>query len=740
MSYNLSVAIQRCLPRSSLSQAVWWIAISATSWGTTNELPSARAVLVPRPPVFDGTLDDPLWRSAPPLADFRQTQPTTGAPGSERTVARLLHDADNLYIGIRCDEAPADILGNDLSHDSRDTSTTAPAQGSVFESDDYLAVTLDPFGRRQEGYYFAVNPAGAWADGLVYNVEILDLSWDTVWFTRTHRDSAGWSAEIIVPFKSIAFNARLTEWRVNIERMLRRKQEIVRWTGVDRQRQVYSLAELGRLRGLEGIRQGLGLECSPYLLYRSHTATPPAGASANGFRSGADVVWHILPSLEATLTINTDFAQTEVDQRQIDLTRFPLFYPEKRDFFLRDEPFFSFGGIDSTTFVPYYSRSIGLVKGAPVGLPFGAKLAGRAGSVTLGLLNTLVDASPGGPRRNLTVGRVAWQATDSSTVGILFTHGDPRAATGNTLVGTDFNLVNNSWLPGRTLIAHVWVMGTHSALKGGNGTAASFEVNYPNDPFAVDFLVRQVDARFDPALGFVQQTGVRDYHLFIDRFWHPNGTFVRDVDFGSHADLTYDLQGRDLAEDADFARLTLTHPAGDNLAIWFTNYADRPLTPFTAAPGVVVAPGFYRWLQGKIQFVSSASRPVSGIAYFRYGDYYNGRQTEEKGSIVWRPDGHWNVTATCDLYQISLPAGHFDVRNLSASISWYGSPYFFVRVLGQFDTQSRTLGMDYRCQWTVAPRRSVFLVINRGYFKDPGAGWRNQGGQQALKVGWTWQF
>ena len=210
---------------------------------------------------------------------------------------------------------------------------------------------------------------------------------------------------------------------------------------------------------------------------------------------------------------------------------------------------------------------------------------------------------------------------------------------------------------------------------------------------------------------------------------------------GVHADLTFDLHHRDIADDTDLARLTLNGPAGDGLtALWLSEYSDRPLVPFAVAPHVLIPAGYYRWYQDKIQFLTSASRPVSGLAYFRAGNYYNGTQTEEKGSVDWRPNGHWNFTATLDLYQIKLPAGLFDVRNLSGSIAWFWSPYFFGSILGQFDTQSRLLGLDYRIQWIIAPRRSLFLVRSRGYFNDPHAGWRAQSAQETAKLGWTYQF
>ncbi len=664
------------------------------------------------------------------MTKFRQVQPVEGGIPSEPTEVRILYDADNLYIGIRCTDEPQGVLGNDMSHDS------------LFTSDDYVAVVIDAFGRKQESYYFAVNPAGAWADGLVSNAETLDLSWDANWSNRVQRDATGWTVEMVIPFKSISFTPALQEWGINFERKIRRKQELDRWAAANRARKVYSLAELGRLTGLVGLRQGLGVELHPFARFQ-HNEKSTTSSAADSFKAGGELIWHILPSLNATLTINTDFAETDVDARQVNLTRFPLFYPEKRDFFLRDGTFFAFGGLTtSTSFIPYYSRRIGLgANGTQSDLPFGAKIAGRAGPVTIGLFDTVVDANGAVPRQNLSVGRVACQILGNSSVGLIFTNGDPRGAGRNTVIGADFNLSNDTWVEGKTILGHAWVLGSRSDAAGGKDTAAEIELNYPNDPWSFDVFVRHVGEKFDPALGFADRAGIRLYDATGDFFSHPNGSVIRDIDWGAHAGITTDLHDRELREDIDISRITFTNPAGDQLRpIWPTVYADRVLTPFAIAPGVVIPPGFYRWPQlFKMQLITSPHRQLSGLVYFRFGDYYKGKETEQKGSVTWRPDHHWNLTGTYDLYQIKLPEGHFNVRILSGSITYAWSPYLSASALIQYDTQSRFIGENFRLRWRLTAGNDIFLAVNRGYLNQLDGSWVFQGAQDILKVGWTWQ-
>jgi len=374
---------------------------------------------VVRPPVIDGKLDDQCWKDAVPLTNFTQVVPVEGAPATEGTEVRIAYDHDHLYIAVRCfDREPDKIIATQMQRDN------------ATDSDDQVKIAFDTFFRQRDGYFFTVNPAGARTEGLIENFSQENLLWDTVWEARTRIDADGWTAEIAIPFKSLSFDPQRDTWGFNIERIIRRKQEIVRWTALSRAKPMTSLADFGELRGLQDLRQGRGLEVTPFssmryqddAVNRRHQWT---------FKPGGDFTYNLTPSLKANATINTDFAEAEVDQRVINLSRFAFTFPEKRDFFLQDAALFRFGplegldDLDSAT-AYYYSRRIGLSpNGQPVDILGGARLTGRIGDTTIALLDVQQDRTASLDQKNLFVGRVSTKVLTESNVGLIVTHGDP---------------------------------------------------------------------------------------------------------------------------------------------------------------------------------------------------------------------------------------------------------------------------------------------------------------------------
>ena len=315
-------------------------------------------------PLLDGRLNDPCWKSSAVLADFKQVIPVEGARPSERTEVRAVFTDDALYIGARCfDSEPDKVAVKTLSRDSK------------FDSDDVFKVVLDTFNRGRDGYYFSVNPAGARSDAIFGSFSSFNMQWDTVWDAEALVDEEGWSVEIAIPFKSLSFDPSSGAWGANFERIVRRKQEVIRWTAISAAKRVTALEDLGELKGLKGLRQGLGLQLKPYgrSTYRE---SPQEREYDVNFKGGFDVTYRITPRLTALVTVYPDFAETDVDKRTVNLTRFPLFYPEKRDFFLQDSSLFSFGGLPSHA-TPYFSRRIGLGKdGKPIDIFGGLRLTG----------------------------------------------------------------------------------------------------------------------------------------------------------------------------------------------------------------------------------------------------------------------------------------------------------------------------------------------------------------------------
>ena len=366
--------------------------------------PSLRVIPSTVRPKIDGKLDDFCWESAPVIRDFTQVEPREGAAPTERTEVRLLYDRDYLFIAVRCfDREPGKIIAKQMQRDAD------------MDSDDSIAMTLDTFGRKRTGYLFKITPRGATLDALLEADGAQKTEWDTIWTGRSRIDEAGWTAEFAIPFRSLAFDPQSAVWGFNVERVIRRRQETVRWAAPFQNKNVTSLADLGELRDLSGMRKGLGLEFKPFLVTR-FAEGEARDRKRLEFEPGFDLFYSITPSLTAALTVNTDFAEADVDKRQVNLTRFPLFFPEKRDFFLQDANLFSFGAYKGP--LAFHSRRIGLgPAGETVDILAGGKLTGRVGNLDLGLLDVQVADTAGVPSKNLAVGRASYRVLEESSVG-----------------------------------------------------------------------------------------------------------------------------------------------------------------------------------------------------------------------------------------------------------------------------------------------------------------------------------
>ena len=320
----------------------------------SDSLHRVQMVKTEQPPVIDGHLTEAAWGRAAVVTDLTQVYPNEGTPPSARTEVRLLFDADYVYIGVRAfDSEPEQIIAKERQRDI------------AMDGDDRVAVALDPFHDRRRGYYFEVNPLGNRRDGLITpHVDLengglqTQFEWDGIWYAEAAIDAQGWTAELAIPMKTLSFDLDQTTWGFNVERVIPRKNETIRWTAATRTKQVVAMGDAGQLEGLTGLRQGLGVDLVPYAKLTG-TRGNPGGNDAFLFKPGGDLYYKVTPSVTAALTINTDFAEKEVDDRKVNLTRFPLFFPEKRRFFLQDGNYFKFGAAEQTP-LPFFSRRMGL--------------------------------------------------------------------------------------------------------------------------------------------------------------------------------------------------------------------------------------------------------------------------------------------------------------------------------------------------------------------------------------------
>ncbi len=353
---------------------------------------SVTALRIDRPVRMDGLLSEPFWDDAAPATGFTQRELIEGAPPTERTEVRIVYDEDNLYIGVSClDSNPRGIIHNELQRDVK------------LESDDSFTFVLDPSDSKRNGYFFAINPNGARHDGFFYGSELINSDWDGVWDASAEITSEGWSAEIVIPFKTLRFpNRDVQAWGINFRRVIRRKSEEVLWDSWRRDDGLYQLSRAGVLVGMENVKKGRHLEFIPYILTGAEEAR---GERDTDFRYGLDVRYPLTTDLSLDITTHTDFAQVETDRERINLTRFSLFYPEKRDFFLEGSEIFDY---DTGYFEKvYHSRRIGLDEDREqVPILGGVSLAGRAGKYSIGLLNIQTDEKGATPAANHSVVRI----------------------------------------------------------------------------------------------------------------------------------------------------------------------------------------------------------------------------------------------------------------------------------------------------------------------------------------------
>lgn len=698
-------------------------------WGSAGlcQRPTVEVVRIDEAPVLDGRLDEPCWTQGPALEAFTQIEPVEGSPPTERTEVRFRFTESCLYIGVRCfDSEPSQIRATQMQHDGD------------LDADDLVLVAFDTFDRKRDGYFFAVNPAGARVDGLVENFYEMDSSWDTVWQAKTHIDAWGWTAEMAIPFTSFSFDPHIEQWGCNVARVVRRKQETSRWTVLNVAKSATLLSEFGALQGLTDIHQGLGLEVKPFVRFQ-YGDTVDGGEEDWDVKPGGDLTYYITPSLKVNGTVNTDFAEVEVDDRQVNLSRFPLFFPEKRDFFLQDSSLFTIGGLNHSL-IPYYSRRIGLsTDGQPVDIRYGGRITGRANGTSVALLDVEQDGYEGIDPSNLFVGRVTQRVLKESNIGLIGTNGDPRSNDKNTLLGADFAYLNTRLPNNKQLIGRAWFMGTDSEARGTEDVAFGGDLDWPNEPFDFHLFFRQIGDDFDPAMGFVRRRGVRQYQSNFSYFWRPNGDWIRRIRLGTYPGMSTDLGNQVVEEDWDLISLSLYTPVEDRFSLRYSYYGDLLEDPFDLV-GITIPADRYRYTYVRPSFYSSETRPVSIGFGYRYGDYYTGRRTDYDTTLDWRPSRHATLGLDYDLRQIRLPEGDADVRVAGTHLNLSMNPDLSWNTRLQYDNQTEDLGLNSRVRWTYRPGSDIYLVANQGWDVEQQDAWQRLNAEWICKVGATFRF
>jgi len=662
---------------------------------------------------LDGVLDEAAWQRAVPATDFVQQDPTLGGTPTERTEVRILFDGERLYMGVNnFDSEPDLLLGNTMKRDA------------FLSADDRFMWTLDTFLDQQTGYFFEMNPSGLMADSLM-GAGSNDRAWDGIWNSRVRRSDVGWTIEIEIPFRTLNFDPDAPAWGINFQRTIRRKNEENLWTGHERNQGLRRMANAGLLVGITDVTQGHGLDIKPYV---ASTALDAPGADpASGFDTTADVgldlVYNLTPDLRANLTLNTDFAQTEVDQRLVNLTRFPLFFPEKRDFFLDGSTFFRPEQMSGLV-QPFFSRRIGLgADGAPQKIDLGVKLTGRVGAQDVGLLQVRTAGDNDLLGEDFTVFRVKRQVSTQSYVGTFFSRRHargPLASEDLHTAGFDVHLETSTFRGSDNLEASGYFLWATNPLDTGDNLAYGAQISYPNDLWNGRMTFTEVQANHRPALGFVRRRGFRDYDSSL--LFGPRPTdhpWIRQLRFGFRSIIKTDMDNRQLTRAVDITALRVELQSQDSVEAHVLPTYERLERRFEISDGIVLPiGGQHTFTRYRFQASTAARRILSTQSSVEFGNFFSGDRLETSVNLSIRPRPGVLVTLEGEWNRVHLREGDFDTRVYRVLADTQFSPWTYLVNNVQFDSVSGNVGWQSRLRWTLTPGNDLYLVYTQNWHDD----------------------
>jgi Domain of unknown function (DUF5916) len=716
---------------------------------TSIGLPKVHARLAAGPIDIDGKLNEPDWQTAEPML-LTQQSPHPGQNTPYTTDVRVLIYHDALIFGFHChDPNPKAIQVHTLTQDGDQT------------GDDTVSVLLDSFGDKRTGYYFQINEASGRLDGLISGPGNFSTDWDGIWNARTARTEDGWSAEIWIPAQTLTFVGGTGHWGLQLDRSIVRDQTELRWSSPTLDSDLWDMSRAGDLEIMTPLKQGLGLELVPYAQGTMlHDFVPPdrnwLGAG------GGEITWRITPQLAAIGTVNTDFAETEVDSRQINITPWPLYFPEKRAFFLEGANQYDFGLGLKTTFIPFFSRNVGLLDGYNIPLDGGVKLNGHVGPWSLALIDaqtrttyvpeSVVDylglPSAKVDGTNLLASRVAYDVDKHLRVGAIVTHGDPEALLSNTMAGADAVWNTSTFLGKHSMQFGGWGATTQGDVPLGSRQAWGLRFDYPNDLLNCTAGTNHYGDGFDPLLGFLPRPQTHQTDASCAYRPRPSqvGPFsaIRQATYYLAYSRITDTSGNLQSQLFTINPLYLTMNSGDIVDV--TAYVDHETltTPFAIVPTVTYPIGSYDFERYGADLVTSPHRKIqfSNSSYF--GGYYNGHLYHQTNSLNWTPfRGKLEAGVTADNYFAHTPQRNFVEKlwQFKGALSW--SPDLSLSTFVQYDNVSFDLSSNTRLRWTFRPGDDFYVIWDRTWVRNvthPGVNLDPDAESITAKIRWTFRL
>lgn len=668
------------------------------------------AVRIENPPVIDGRVDDQAWEKAFVVSEFYQREPNEGAPVSEKTEFLICYDANNIYFATRCWDDPAKVTAKEMA---RDVS---------LGNDDRIQIILDTYHNHRTAYWFQVGPRGSIGDATVSeNGATFNKQWDGLWTGKARITDYGWECELAIPFKTMGFDKESKQWGIKLIRNIVNKMELAYWPEANLNTPKFQVSDAGILDGIENITQGIGLDVSPYLV--TGLDTKKGEKNDPKLTGGIDLFYQITPSLKSSLTINTDFAETEVDDRQINLTRFNLHYPEKRDFFLDGSSYFQFGinGDDSSpvskSLIPFFSRRMGLDEnGSPIPINVGAKLTGQVEKWNIGMMH-INDARETGIN-NFSVARISRNLGNQSSVGIIGTYGNAIGEETNLLTGADLKLSTSTFQRNKNV--SLFLFGMKSTTKNVDGNDASWGTQfvYPNDFIKARLGYHQIGKNFIAGMGFVPRTNINESYGELTMGPRPNKWGIMQIQFGGDFDYITNMETNELeTRDFKLKPLGIRFLSGEEISYSLISQYEMLSNDFNIFKDFIIPQGTYEWWKQQINLKTKGARNIWGEASYAFGDFYNGHRKDIKMQVNWKVAVPLFVGGTIIQNKVELPEGNFTANIYQFNTNILFSPNVTLYNYFQYDNASKSAGWQSRFQWIVKPGNEIILAWTANFLK-----------------------
>ena len=639
----------------------------------------------------DGILSEDSWRAAEAITELTMCEPTFGIPASEKTHIKILYDEDNIYVGVTCYYKNInDLVATNLSH----------RQDS---NDDQIAIVFDTFLDRTKGYCFMTNAYGAKNEGYIDGVSGYDENWNDVWLVAAKINDNNWSAEFKIPLRILRFPYREKQsWGFNIYRSLARKNERSYWAPIPPQHTVINLSLAGRITGLKGLAVKRNLQFRPYALAGA-SKQMDSGSSEKTSEAGFDIKYVPVPNFAFDFTYNTDFAQIESDEEQVNLTRFSLFYPEKRDFFLENSQLFLFGLPMKVQ--PFFSRSIGIYQGKSVPILYGARLTGKSGKNNIGLLNMTTEEKHGQPKTNYSVIRFRRDVLKNSNMGFIITNQENGSGF-NRCWGIDSDI----WLTRDSRIRGFY-SSVDSREINDKRSALSLHYSLNRDLFQFTFGYINLKENYKPAMGFVILGNVLDYSGIIRKSFRPNKWGIRKINFMGIYDYIFTQEHKEFMK-VHVLQISADLDSGDRIYLSFNNTSEQLYEDFNIYSNILIPTGDYAYNNLDIGFMFNERRKLSGLVSLLFGDFYDGTKSTLTLSGLLKVNKHLKIGNEIEYNDVDLPYGNFITFISRWKISLAFTSGMSLKTYIQYNSTFKELSSNIRFHLLHGNDNDLYLVYN----------------------------